>query len=118
MTEAQVQQVMDYLTNAVNKMSGIVAEHAPDIIEQMLLMGAFNAKIWLSAFLTLLIIGIFILLKGLLSDYDSGGLIIIGFFTCFICIIAVVTNAQTLYKIKNCPKLYVIQNIKTLNPAK
>lgn len=111
MKEEAIAELMKYLKEAVD----FSKEQAPDVVKQMLTMGAFQAWFAIIIGISLLVVGLALVLIGTKKGLNDDVMFGVWFFGAIFVItgmIMIPINYYKYYKVTKCPKVYILEQLK------
>jgi hypothetical protein len=108
------EEIVNKLIEYLDAGGDFVKEQAPDVINQMINYGTWDARFGLLVFSIGMLIGAFLFLGGVLSDcegFQIGGSVL-GVFAVVLCICGLCSNYSALKKIEIAPKVYLLEQLR------
>lgn len=113
--EAALDKLVQYIDQTVVFAQG----QLPEVAEQIIAYGVASSvtSIWIFSIIAVLSFLLFLYAIAVV-DYEGGGLAILGLLALIASLACIYASYMTLIKIEKAPKLYVIQEIRSLTISK
>lgn len=113
--EAALDKLVQYIDQTVVFAQG----QLPEVAEQIIAYGVASSVTSIWIFSIIAVLSMLLCLYGFANiDYDGVGFGVFGFFGLMVSLAFIYFNYMTLIKIEKAPKLYVIQEIRSLTISK